>query len=234
MIAAAGVDNVLLEWIMKLESHRAGRLQKVYPVLFGARSSADEVAGDFFADSSASRLPKIAPTTILAQAAELLSANGIQPSEKMQSYTVHSVVQELLLFLLCKASDFPSSRLVEGFAEKVVGLFEDCVSATQSNNITGVVDSKACVSPAETTTTAAAAMRPLKELSVAEVGTLLYRAGLDELAPLFETKKVTGKRLALCDEYAELMGPGIAVSSKVLAKELMQLIEEWKAAGVVL
>jgi hypothetical protein len=52
-------------------------------------------------------------------------ANGIQPSQKFKSYTVHSVVDEFLQFLLLKASDFDGGRLVEVSNDRVMNLLTD-------------------------------------------------------------------------------------------------------------
>jgi GTPase SAR1 family protein len=130
-------NKVLLEWIMILESAEAGRILRVFPILFGKRVQKElsdpgldgVISLDFFTDNIQDRMPMIVPTSALTQAAELLRANGIEPSEKMRSYTVHSVVNELLGFEFCKASDFAARQLVEAFADKVVYLLQDCGDA---------------------------------------------------------------------------------------------------------
>jgi GTPase SAR1 family protein len=135
----AELDDLLMEWIMILESFAAGKILKVFPILFGKRVEQDVAlsavrssgvtVADFFADGVKATLPKTVPKATLTQAAELLRANDIEPSEKMRSYTVHSIVHELLDFLLCKASDFGARQLVGAFADKVVRLLGDCGEA---------------------------------------------------------------------------------------------------------
>ena len=124
-------DNVLLEWIVILESFAAGNILKVLPILFGKRSGAGfrgvQIA-DFLADGIMDALPKIAPTATLTQVFELLRVNGIKPSDRMESYTVHSVVNALLDFLPYKASG-GARRVVGAFAVKVVSLLNDCGDA---------------------------------------------------------------------------------------------------------
>jgi GTPase SAR1 family protein len=258
--APGTVDNVLLEWIMILESFWVGRVQKVFPVLFGKRESVVSDAqgvvvtvADLFSDGSLNALPTTAPTATLTQAAELLSSNGIEPSEKMRSYTVHSVVHELLGFLLCKASDFASNRLVESFAGKVVTLLEDCgdLSAAQSSApavhaMLPAVQAAPfashdppvpAVSPAPAATAKAAPQRTglaLKDLTAEEVGELLERSGYKKVRPVFLANEVTGKHLFLCEEFADLMTEDFGVVSKPVAKLLMESIEGWRRDGVSL
>jgi GTPase SAR1 family protein len=248
------VDNVLLEWIMILEGSSAGKIVKVFPILFGRRVQEDVVQGsvsvigvkvaDFFADGIKDALPKIAPAATLTQAAELLRANGIEPSEKMRSYTVHSVVNELLGFLLCKASDFGARQLVGGFADKVGRLLSDCGDAALDAVVAAVgssmqhSDAASLVRPAveasvvPKVTAGAPGTRPLKSLTVEEVGHVLAALELDKLIPIFAANKVTGKLLANCEEAADLMSEEIGVPGKILARTLMEQIEEWRTQGV--
>jgi GTPase SAR1 family protein len=242
-------DNVLLEWIMMLEGSAAGKIVKVFPVLFGKRvqeevlqgsvSAAGVQVADFFADGIKDSLPKIAPSATVAQAAELLRANGIEPSEKMRSYTVHSVVNELLGFLLCKASDFGARQLAGVFADRVVRLLSDCGDAA----LDAVVASPADLARAVAATAAATApplpmeaprtaMRPLSTLSIEELGQVLASVGLNKLVPIFAANEVSGAILDSCDELSELMSEEVGVTSKLLAKALMKQIEAWRTQGV--
>jgi hypothetical protein len=52
------------------------------------------------------------------------------------------------------------------------------------------------------------------------------------LIPFFAAKKVTGKLLASCDEVSELMSEDLDVPTQLVAKMLLEQIEEWKAQGV--
>jgi hypothetical protein len=255
------VDNVLLEWIMILQCYRAGRLLKVFPVLFGSRISGLEAPGqqqanaasdvcsqepvvtDFFTETAKDLLPKLVPAATLAQAAELLAANGVAPSDSMRAYTVHSVVHELLQFLLCKASDFAPSDLVEVIAEKAVRLLGDCgaealgavvgkLPAVESSKEGAASATSAAVAPATPSSNPRAITRSLKELSVDELQTLLQRCGLNKAMPAFLSNKVTGKQLWFCEEFGELLGEDFGLTSKPLARELMEQIEEWRANGV--
>jgi GTPase SAR1 family protein len=250
-------DNVLLEWIMILESFAAGKILKVFPVLFGKRKqtsisrdgggSDETVIADFFADGIKDVLPKIPPATTLAQAADLLRANGIEPSEKMRSYTVHSIVHELLGFLLCKASDFAARQLVGAFADKVVRLLQDCGDAAlDAISAPGTEDNPARAGiaasaeplaqrqnvPPSSSPVPAASTRPLKSLTAEEVGRALGGIGLSTLVPIFAEKGVTGTLLASCEEVSDLMSEEFGVTGKVMARALMKQIEEWNAQGV--
>jgi hypothetical protein len=245
-------DNVLLEWIMILESFAAGRILKVFPILFGARKPGDALSSgmgsegctitDFFTEKIKDHLPKIAPTATLAQAAELLSNNGIEPSEKMGSYTVHSIVHELLQFLLCKASDFGARQLVGGFADKVVRLLNDCgdaaltsvcaiamESAKVGTAVPAVVVAPNSALPAVASTQGT---RPLKSLTVEEVGTLLTALDLGKLVPIFAANRVSGNILSFCEEFGDLMAEDVGVTSKPTAKALMEKVTEWAEHGV--
>jgi GTPase SAR1 family protein len=247
------VDNVLLEWVMLLESYQAGRVLKVYPAVFGPRSvaglGAEETIGDFFTDPTKDALPKIAPTATVAQAAELLRKNGIEPSEKLHSYTVHSTVHSLLQFLLTQASQISGVRLVEEFAEKVVRLLQDCGDAaldsvvpdTSAHSCTAVsLQVPVSTVPqltevgALTPVVACGGARPLKSLSVEEVGRVLLAIEMDSLVALFAEKRVNGMLLHACEEAAELMSEDFGLTSKVKARALMGRIEEWRAGGVSL
>jgi hypothetical protein len=246
------VDNVLLEWVMLLESYQAGRVLKVYPAVFGPRSvaglGAEETIGDFFTDPTKDALPKITPTATIAQAAELLRKNGIEPSEKLHSYTVHSAVHSLLQFLLTQASQISGVRLVEEFAEKVVRLLQDCGDAALDSVVPDTSASSSITTPLQvpisaappaevaplTPVVASGGARPLKSLSVEEVGRVLLAIEMDSLVPLFAEKRVNGMLLHACEEAAELMSEDFGLTSKVKARALMGRIEEWRAGGVSL
>lgn len=138
---------------------------------------------DFFQNGLKDHLPQVAPTATLRQAAELLSANEIVPSSKFSGYAVHSIVQELLQFLLFKASDL-SSQLAEVFASKVVlllGAFDTAnlarVSAQPTTLSTVVLlptprEVAATMADPPNANTAADSARSLQFLSVEEVGAL--------------------------------------------------------------
>jgi GTPase SAR1 family protein len=255
-------DNVLLEWIMILESFAVGKILKVFPIVFGKRKpvliardgggSREATVADFFTDEVKDLLPKLPPTATLTQAADLLRANGIEPSQKMRSYTVHSVVNELLGFLLCKASDFAVRQLVGSFADKVVRLLHDCgdaalerivVLAAEENRPSAGVAAAAepapqrqnvpsSSSPLPAASTQPVSTRPLKSLTAEELGRALGGIGLSTLVPIFAEKGVTGKLLSHCEEVAELMSEDFGVTSKVKARTLLEQIEEWNAQGV--
>jgi hypothetical protein len=166
----------------------------------------------------------------------------------MRSYTVHSIVHELLGFLLCKASDFGARQLVGSFADKVVRLLRDCgdaaldaVAATSGDTAGADVAPTTAIEAAKAPpvaqsssvpATGVATIRPLKSLTVEEVGHALAALELDKLIPIFAANKVTGKLLASCDEVSELMSEDVGVPTKLIAKMLLEQIEEWKTQGV--
>lgn len=229
------VDNVLREWIMILEAASAKRVMKVFPILFGGRQAVEQTVEikvlDFFSSGAMDRLPKIIPTATVAQASELLAANGIEPSHHLSSHTVHSVVAELLQFLLCKASDIEHNALVETFAEKVVALLTDCganalerVSPSAVAPVTPVtpaaavaaapspVPSGATVTAAPASPVSAGGVRDLKDLSVAEVSQLLQACKFENLVDVFSAHKVNGTTLFYCEEVGDLLAPEIGLT----------------------
>jgi GTPase SAR1 family protein len=248
-------DNVLLEWVMILESHTAGKVLKVFPILFGQRKtqdvgaqgadgsvvSAEFTVSDFFVEKVQDMLPQITPTATLAVAAELLKENGIEPSEKMPSYTVHSVVHAMLQFLLCKANDYPARRLVGDFAKKVVRLLHDCGSDALDTVVAEVVVQGVPPDPVSTKpaavsqrveSVAAAESRPLESLTVEDVGRALAAIEMDFLVPILAEKRVSGALLDSCEGVEDLMSEDIGVTSKLKARTLMKRIEGWRANGV--
>jgi hypothetical protein len=115
----------------------------------------------------------------LLQANELLHANGIDPSGVLAPYAVSGIVNGLLQFLLCKASENDSSTLVEAVASKVVNLLEDCVANVdqQQLDLAG----------------SGSALRPLADLTLEEVGPLLASIGFANVTEVFISNSVTGQ-----------------------------------------
>jgi hypothetical protein len=242
-------DNVLLEWIMILESFAAGKILKVLPFGVGQRvvkETVNQSPGsdefeilDFFTEKIKDNLPKIAPTATLAQAAELLRANGIEPSEKMRSYTVHSIVHDMLKFKVSQVVDFPAGKFVSEFANKVTRLLNDCdvaaldaVVADHAVSAATAISALRAASPADVVVTPAAEPKQLKSLTVEELGRALVGVGMSNLVPVFAEKEVTGKLLANCEDVAELMSEDFGVATKAKARTLLEQVEEWRAQGV--
>ena len=237
-------DNVLLEWIIILECFAAKRLQKVFPVLFGEREASglqsnEVIVRDFFAHPIKDQLSHASPTETLSQAAALLSENGMVPSEKFSTYTVHSVVNDLLLFLLCKASDIPGAQMVEAVADRVMGLLADCrevveESSSRASNVAAPAPaadvSLSSPSPAPVSSST---VKALEDLTVSEVCVLLKKVNLSKLVEVFTANEVSGMMLSFCDTVADLQSEEFGVSA-VMAKGLIKLIGEWKERGVPL
>jgi GTPase SAR1 family protein len=176
------VDNVLLEWVMILECFTAKRLKRVYPMVFGERTKSG-LAGsrltvaDYFADNRVKSLPTTVPAATLAKAAELLRANGVEPSDRLTRYTVRSIVHQLPEFLLCKANDFDPVELVEAYVKEVVTLLKQCAA---SDNAVAVVSATAAVGsatveaggivPAAPAAASGTAMPPLSTVTAAAPG----------------------------------------------------------------
>ena len=76
--------------------------------------------------------------------------------------------------------------------------------------------------------------RELKDLTVAEVGVLMDSVNLDSLRDVFLSHKVTGRLLSYCEEAGDLLEPEYGVTSKAVARGLLQQIIEWKENGVLL
>ena len=219
-------DNILLEWIIILECFAAKRLQKVFPILFGEREASglqsnEVIVRDFFAHPIKDQLSHASPTETLSQAAALLSENGMAPSEKFSTYTVHSVVNDLLLFLLCKASDIPGAQMVEAVADRVIGLLADCREVV--DEISSKVPNVAA--PAPSPAPVMSTVKALVDLTVVEVCVLLEKVNLSKLVEVFTTKQVSGMMLSFCETAAaDLQDEEIGVTSG--------LIGEWKERGV--
>jgi hypothetical protein len=61
----AGVDNLLLEWIITLECVSAGMIEKVYPILVGSTDADGNITAEFFKTISFNNLPDIKPIETL-------------------------------------------------------------------------------------------------------------------------------------------------------------------------
>ena len=230
----ANCDNVLLEWIIILECFAVKRLQQVFPILFGEREASglqnnEVIVRNFFAHPIKDQLPHVSPTTTLSQAAALLCENGMTPSEKFSTCTVNSVVHDLLLFLLCQASDIPGAQMVEAVADRVVGLLADCKEVVhESPDHAPVVSLSPLPAPVSST------VKALADLTVPEVCVLLEKVNLSNLVEVFTTKKVSGMMLSFCETSIDLQGEEIGVTSALVARGLIKLVVEWKERGVCL
>jgi len=71
--------------------------------------------------------------------------------------------------------------------------------------------------------------RPLSELSVVDVGTLLDCLDIGEFKDLFENNKIDGKSLMRCSTLDEVKEMGIPITVK--AKLLFEKIREFQANG---
>ena len=92
---SAGVDNVLLEWVLALELHRQGRIRKIMPLLFGA------AAGEGFSPfpfGNVGQVPDSVSEPTMRRAREHLEEAGVAVSEGFRDQTVRGVVEAMLAF----------------------------------------------------------------------------------------------------------------------------------------
>jgi len=99
----AKVDNVLLEWILMLVLHRAGRLKRICPVLFGFWDDAAELQSGrarsnfctnlFQSGKGPESLPKVEHEPTLDRASEMLRKMGVNERVSvLDDLTVHGIV----------------------------------------------------------------------------------------------------------------------------------------------
>jgi hypothetical protein len=96
---ASKEDNVLLEWIMALESLASpnSRVQRLLPLAYDKASpNPPHAVSSFFAAGLLVSLSDAVPTDTLARAAALLRANGVEPRPEMMALTVKGVVSKLM------------------------------------------------------------------------------------------------------------------------------------------
>ncbi len=72
--------------------------------------------------------------------------------------------------------------------------------------------------------------RPLSDLSVVDVGSLLDRLDISEFKPIFMRNKIDGKSLVRCSTVDEVKEMGIPITVK--AKLLFEKIREFQVNGV--
>ena len=106
----AAVDWLLVEWILALELHAAGRLPTILPVLFGEMDSYGRML-DLFQTRDADgrtaieRLPAVVPVLELAVVEKFLLSHSVQPTAELRRRTVRQTVealtQKFLAVLMC-------------------------------------------------------------------------------------------------------------------------------------
>jgi hypothetical protein len=262
------VDNVLLEWIIILECAAAKRVSKVYPIVFGSRqvvvqsvAGADApvqahleyaIVNEFFSEFARHPLPDTVPTATLREAAELLRENDVTMAMQLRHYTVRSVVQELLQFLLCCASEVRPAELVETYCLAAVDLVNELdaeaaaaarkatpapltvVQPVSSTNTPTVTQASTPIPVAAAAAAHTPVLRQLQDLTAEEVGQLMVRAHLDPLRDIFQTRGVGGMMLFYVEEVSDLLSAEYGLTSKGLARGLLERIVEWKRDGVML
>ena len=86
-------DWLLVEWVLAIELHAAGRLPTIFPVLFGETDSTDCML-DLFQSRDAEgrtaieRLPAVVPTQEVAVVEKFLLGQNIQPTAELATRTV--------------------------------------------------------------------------------------------------------------------------------------------------
>jgi hypothetical protein len=142
------VDNVLVEWILSLQlyygassssssnasSHQ--RVVRIYPIMFGEVSENNLTVpgiglisiGDLFSEGVVDALPDITPTATIKKVSELMDLLGVVSSKDVSSWTVRSVVKEMIGFLGLAAWTVDKSRsVIDCSTEKLVQLLRECL-----------------------------------------------------------------------------------------------------------
>jgi hypothetical protein len=121
----------------------------------------------------------------------------------------------------------------------VLHLLTDCVAAAApttaaantSVSVSALISQPTHASPLNNTTTTTT-VRPLKELTVEEIGDLMVAVNMTPLQGILLSHNVSGLMLHYCDAYEELLSAEYGLTTKGLARGLFELITEWKANGV--
>jgi hypothetical protein len=77
-------------------------------------------------------------------------------------------------------------------------------------------------------------LRQLRDLTVEELGELLEHTGFKKVRPVFAENEISGSHVCYCEDFEELMSEDFGVTSKPIAKRLMDCIADWKIHGVQL
>jgi GTPase SAR1 family protein len=94
----AVANETLVQWIMALECLHSplSRVKSVVPVLFGRRHENSDTVGDLFEEKVFTALTEDVPTDSIVHAQRLLRDHGVEPRACVGSYTVRSIVAEVL------------------------------------------------------------------------------------------------------------------------------------------
>jgi serine/threonine protein kinase len=74
--------------------------------------------------------------------------------------------------------------------------------------------------------------KQLSDLTVSELSALLEAVQLDAVKDVLASHKVTGRSLSYCEDVEDLLAPEFGLSSKGLARGLMEQIKIWKVNGL--
>ena len=124
-------DNVLIEWMLALESiqnRNSTKIYGIYPLMFGERKE-DGTIGDLFAEGIIDRLPETIPTACIEVVKSLLEENGQKASDLLRSRTVRGVVTELKNYMGLKGWERTSNELTYTASEEIIDLIEKSLSS---------------------------------------------------------------------------------------------------------
>lgn len=96
----APVDWLLVEWILAIELHAAGRLPTILPVLFGDTDSYGRMLDlfqtrDVDGRTAIERLPTVVPVQEVAVVEKFLRNHSVQPTAELATRTVRQTVEAL-------------------------------------------------------------------------------------------------------------------------------------------
>jgi len=161
----ASKDNVLLEWIIALESFNStsSRMSRILPVLIGSRGAATDggVGGNLFTEGILEKLPETVPTETISAAVALLRKYGVEPRPQVFEITVRAIVKEVIKFLcICTwtfggADGAEEVNIIPEVTDKVhkatqAAIHEDASRLSSGEDVVGVT------APAKTAPVAAA------------------------------------------------------------------------------
>lgn len=194
-------DNLLVEWILAIEcfNNSASRVERVFPLVFGARDAFDSI-GDLFADGIVDQIPDAVPTATIEHVRTVMGACNITPSNDLSSYTVQSVVKQLTNFLFFPAWDYKPALVAKESARRAVDVLKGCSKLA--------VDDRVQHSPASTASTTSAMVPAVNGLDSASTKTISSsttssKAGMHSLRQLADIIK---EELGCCgDDIADII-----------------------------
>ena len=228
-------DNLVAEWILMIQLHRTG--QVVYPILMGNLNVATGKR-EAFDWGALDQLSEQVPEETIRKLEVLLHQEGKELDEDLKTMTVKQIVRTITEFL---SESIVSEETAENIViEKacrnlklIINDLEKEKSQTAANQAVTEQADAPHVPVSSPVDQAADAGKPLEELSVDEVTTLLTALDMsDACIRTFAEDKINGGTLAMIESLDELMTDYVkGTVTKAKAKFLWSKIEHYRANG---